>query len=282
LDQEDESDSDSELEDEEDEGESEESEEEESDDERAKQKKRSAIKAYKDPRAGPSAAPKRRTTIIRKKPTVRTPGTPESSQSTTIERRETRDSTKARTLEVTSRSTELFSKSTIHRASPMHKKLTQEELLAEAAITEEWNRADYEAYIRYTELSDKEKAQFLSKGKRTRASRFSHTIVSRSFVDAESKTVSSEIIIHPPPITDEEIKREKLTVPPPKSTLELLGITKNPEIFHKTGYSYRHPVTYEGYNTREEYEGICRRQFEVEKAELNRVIENLKSLLVKE
>jgi len=161
--------------------------------------------------------------------------------------------------------------------------LTQEQLMAEAAITEEWNKADYEAYIRYTELTDKEKASFLSVGKnrRTKASRFSHTLISRSFIDQQSQTSKSEILIHPPPITDEEIKKEKLSVPRKRTTAELLGIDAPPSHPIRTGYLYRHPTSLEGFNTSVEFSAINDREDAKEKGEISKIIHNLNSLLVK-
>ena len=276
LDEDDESESDDEIDDNDELDEEESEDEDEDEDEETVRKRKRSIKAYKDPRTS-AAAPKRKT-IIRRKPKV--PDTPDSTKvdsehaSAAITRRETRDTTKARTLEVINRAEKSTRKHSPKQRALGQEKLTQEELLEEARITEEWNIADYEAYVRYTELSEKEQTAFLSKRKSSKQSQNSYTLVSRSFV--RNNEVISEIVIHPPPIMFEGTKKEK---PPVKSVQQLLRIDQEVLVSADKSHKYRHPYTWEGFNSVSEFAEIEEKFKEKERAQVERVIENLKSLM---
>lgn len=215
---------------------------------------------YKDPRSKP-AAPKRKLAPVQraiKKEIV--PETPSSAG----ERRQTRDTTRAMTEEITQR--ESTKKPLVSKEKPKTEKhvLTQEELLEEARLTEEWNTADYEAYIRYTELSERERMQFLQKRK-PKEQVNCYKVVHRSFMEGG------------------ELKSEIKVFPPMAGTLRplndvLLGIGEN-EFANATRspFRYRHPRTGEGYNTCGEFRQIQERLLREERMQAERVLEILES-----
>ncbi len=149
--------------------------------------------------------------------------------------------------------------------------------MAEAAITEEWNKADLEAYVRYTELSDKEKAE-LEKGKQSNIStsfKSDYRIISLSSQSALG--VTSEIRIHSP-IRDMQDKQHKhLKVP----TSKLLGLSTPGNPIHDVsrGSRYRHPVSLEGFNSIEEFANIDSRIHKQEEKRVRKLVNDLRSLL---
>lgn len=192
---------------------------------------------------------------------------------------ETRHTTRERTREVNVRSTSHpntpLSRTT--KLSPRRPTLTQEQLMAEAAITEEWNKADLEAYVRYTELSDKEKAE-LEKGKQSNLStsiKSDYRIISRSSQSALG--VTSEIRIHSP-IRDMKDKQHKHSKVP---TSKLLGVsTPGNHIDNGSrGLRYRHPVSLEGFNSNEEFANIDSRIRKQEEKRVRKLVNDLTALL---
>jgi len=148
--------------------------------------------------------------------------------------------------------------------------------MAEAAITEQWNKADLEAYVRYTELTDKEKAE-LEKGKQglTALSRSEYRIVSRSFV--ESGFTTSEIRIHSPIRSS---TKDKNNVVPFKSSSTLLGLHASKSAPVRSGSSYRHPRSLEGFNTVDEFSAIEKRLENQERRRVQKLVNDLSSLLI--
>jgi hypothetical protein len=226
-------------------------------DERLKKRKNSG--GYKDPR---TAAPKR---VIRRS-IVKTPK-PAPLETPISERRQTRDTTRAITLQVTQRSETKRESPKETKISPKRAHVwTQEDLLEEARQTEEWNIADYEAYIRYTELSEKERMQFLQKRK-PKEQVGSYKIISRS-VCRDGKA-DSEVLIFPPAESSTRNFDISAVLFP-----YLDGPPKEPPKFR-----YRHPVSMEGYNTISEYREIEVRLDQEDRMRIQRVISQLESRL---
>ena len=150
--------------------------------------------------------------------------------------------------------------------------------MAEAAITEEWNKADLEAYVRYTELSDKEKAE-LEKGKQGLSSlnRSEYRLISRSYISDGSS--SSEIRIHSPTRLTGS-KDTKQTVVPRRSTESLLAMKPQPAQPRRWESRYCHPRSMEGYNTPFEFSEIEKRIDNQEKRRVQKLINDLSSMLV--
>jgi len=237
------------------------------------------VQAYKP--ISVSAVPKRKT-IVRRKPKLDLATEVDNQEGPDmLERRETRDTTRARTLEVQERAIPSSSKkspaSTPTRDKP---RLSQEQLLEEARIVEEWNKADLEAYIRYTELSEKERNAMLQKRRRG-GSRNEYTFCSRSYI--EDGQVKSEIKIVPPPPSSEETSKKKPGVfIPRRFTNDLLGIQAKPEVPDRSMCNYRYPYGGEDvFNTAEEYEAIRRGYVDWEVNEVQKVMRHLNSLLGK-
>ena len=169
---------------------------------------------------------------------------------------------------------------TTPRSKPaVRRTLTQAELMAEAAITEEWNKADLEAYVRYTQLSDKEKAELEKKRtthgvSQSSAAAGEYRIISRSFGGTKS-----EIRIESPIRTKNVLSRDVKST----TTMEILGqtpsslstTTKNAMNVSK----YRHPTTLETFNTCEEFSKIESKIRTTEKRKIEKLILNLSSLL---
>ncbi len=238
LDESDSSESDSEM-DEDDSGDAGSDESEEEEDQDTKKPKRVFRGGYKDPRG--AGAPKRKTT---RPPVQRVIRKDTETPPSTVERRQTRDTTRAITQQVTDR--EFSKKPSLKEKSrfkPEKHVWTQDELMEEARLTEEWNTADYEAYIRYTELSERERMQFLQKRK-PKEQVGSYKVVHRSYlVNNEPK---SEILIFPP---IEGVERPLNDV--------LLGIVDGQKDEGKyKRFRYRHPRTGEGFNTAAEFRAI--------------------------
>ena len=231
---------------------------------------RKSFRAYKDPRLA-VAAPKKRE--IPPKP--KTPKTPVSS----YELPETRHTTRARTVDVTSKASAEQPNSRIRAKQPVRPHLTQEQLMAEAAITEEWNKADLEAYVRYTELTDKEKAE-LEKGKQKQSilTRSDYRLVSRSFIS--DRCSSSEIRIHSPIRSGLTAKDSQHSVAPKRPSSMLLKMVSLPSQPRRWGSRYLHPQTMEGFNTALEFSEIEKRIENQEKRRVQKLVNDLRSLLV--
>ena len=263
-----------------DEKEEEEEDEDEEDDEEEQRRKRPRFQAYKPP-TGKDEPTKKKIVVVRKQ---KAPVTPISI--TESERRETRDSTRARTLEVMSKPVPDTSKkskttTTTPRGTPHQR--TQEELMEEAKIVEEWNKADYDAYIRFTELSEKERTAFLQK-RRPKGPKNAYSIVSRSFIkDGE---VCSEIKVVPPVVDELPVTaKKKDTKTPPvynKSVSDVLGIVSDiPSPADRT-FKYRYPYgSMECFNTVEECQRIRERESAHDAQEALAFISYLESLLIK-
>ena len=270
-----ESESDSELD--EDEESEEESDEDESETDEVKKRKKASFRAYK-PIAGGEAAPNRKT-IVRRKPKA-VPSSPKSVADSTFSRRETRDTTRARTQEVKERAEmpvrlRKYAHSGFEAAS-----LSQEQLLEDARIVEEWNRADLDAYIKYTEMSEKERGLLLTR-RRGRSNKDEYRIVARSFI--EKGKVKSELKLIPPkPPADDGSKKKPQTTVVVKTTSQVLGI-REPEVPpDRSMNTYRYPYgSMEGFNTREEYMQIREADLGPQRQQVESVIANLHSLLVK-
>ena len=268
-DEEEESESDSEL-DEEEKEESSEDDESEDEDTRKKQKK-GRFQAYKPVSVSEAGAPKKKTIVRRKpKPVVLA----EESIAPDL-RRETRDSTRARTMEVQDRPTPVSTRR-IRRPTDGRKIYTQEQLMEEARIVEEWNKADLDAYIKYTEMSEKEKNAMMQKRRRG-TSQNEFTIFSRSYIDSRGE-VSSELRLVPPP-QEESLKKKIVSPLPLKSTQQLLGIAEPEEPAMRSGFAYRYPYGgLEGFNTVEQYEAIRADYVDYEIREIKNVISKIHSL----
>ena len=270
---EEESDSDSELDGEEEE---EESEEEESEDEEDKRRKRPRFQAYKVPDTK-HGAPKRKTIVRRKaKPSADTPVSVAESE---VTRRETRDTTRARTLEVHSRSTPVTARKKASSPSGGQRKLTQEQLLEEARIVEEWNKADYDAYLRFTELSEKERNALMQK-RRQRGPKNVYTIVTRSFI---RNGASAEEIRIVPPVVEEQVAKKKDAKPPLpiKTVAEVLGLDQSIPEYADRSFKYRYPYGYmREFNTIAEFNIIHEEEQNVEREEAEKLLAHLHSLLV--
>jgi|LauGreDrversion4_2_1035121.scaffolds.fasta_scaffold202887_2 hypothetical protein len=223
-------------------------------------------KGYSDPRLK-SSLPKKRENIQ----APRVPKPPLDSYDVP----ETRHTTRERTQEVNLRSIPSTPQAALRtRALRREPQLTQEQLMAEAAITEEWNKADLEAYVRYTELSDKDKAE-LEKGKQGFgvSSRSEYRIISRSFSSALGST--SEIRIHSP-------TREKQSkVPRSADTARLMGIAYPQQSCRSSRGSsrYRHPVSLEGFSCLDEFARIEDRLQNEEVKRVRRLLNDLSALL---
>jgi len=260
LDEEDEEEEELESEMEGDEDEDEEREEEEEEDEQENRRKRPRFQAYKPP--PDKDIVRKKTVVVRKsKPAVsETPKSVADSVSAPIERRQTRESTQARTQEVMEKPAATGAPkrkpSTPSRSQSL--KPTQEQLMEEAKIVEEWNKADYDAYIRFTELSEKERQAFLQK-KKPKGLKNAYTIVSRSFIkDGE---VASEIRVIEP-VKQEPVGPKKKKKPGEfdshfRSIYDILGIQADIPMQPDKSYKYRFPYgSMPGYNTLEEFRAI--------------------------
>ena len=141
-------------------------------------KKRMAkFKAYVDPRELKTV----KKTIVRKKVAS------SSKVFTPTDRPGTRDTTRARTEEVIEKVEKNVSSKRLKSPRDPLVLLTQEELMEEARLTEEWNTADYDAYISYMELNEKIDTS------RRRGKKNSNVVISRSFI--ENGYVKSELIV---------------------------------------------------------------------------------------
>ncbi len=158
--------------------------------------------------------------------------------------------------------------------------------MEEAKIVEEWNKADYDAYLRYTELSEKERNALIQK-RRTKGPKNMYTIVSRSFIANDH--VCSEIKIVPP-VTEEPSqtkKREKIASANQaqlRSVSEVLGINQRVPrpSSPKKMYKYRFPYgSMQGFNTMEEFAKIRDRERAAEIKQATKLIAQLDSLLAK-
>lgn len=223
-----------------DEEESEESSEEEVEVE-VSMKKRN-FKAYVDPREK-SEVKKVRKTIVRKKSL--------NVETKEVERVGTRDTTRARTEEVSVRADKTANTPKTPRKEQVYVPLTHAELMDEARITEEWNTADLQAYIKYTELSDKERAANFAFSKKV------PKYVYRSFKD-ENNEERSEI---------------RMTIPLTISSTSMV-------VPKKTNAKYRYPYMEDRYfNTCEEFSRIHEEYLELEKAEIKSIIADLTNRL---
>ena len=156
--------------------------------------------------------------------------------------------------------------------------------MEEAKIVEEWNKADYDAYLRYTELSEKERIALIQK-RRTKGPKNVYTIVSRSFIEKDQ--VCSEIKIVAPVIDESSHpkKRDKPSLTSQcllRSASDVLGI--QPRIARSASpkklYKYRYPYgMMQGFNTVEEYAHIRDRELAAEQKEATKLIAQLDSLL---
>jgi hypothetical protein len=248
----------SEMDQEESEDESEDEPEEEDEGENdSRQKKRMRFNAYRAPT--PAGATGRKTVVTRREKVTPTPRSTSEPKDLPSERRETRESTKARTQEVQSRpKSQVTKKKGPTTPTGTSLKPTQEQLMEEAKVVEEWNKADYDAYIRFTELSEKERAAFLQKRK-PRGSKTAYSIVSRSFI--ESGTVRNEIRIIPP-VTDASLvprKKEKALrlETSLRSASDVLGINSEVPPIPSKQFRYRYPYgSMQPFNTVEEFQSI--------------------------
>ena len=242
-----------------------------------RRRKRPRFQAYKVPDTK-QAAPKRKTIVRRKpKPVAETPQSVAGSETL---RRETRDTTRARTLEVHSRPVLASAKKKATSPTSAQPKYTQEQLLEEARVVEEWNKADYDAYLRFTELSEKERTAFMQK-RRHRGPKNVYTVVTRSFVHDGQVTEELKII---PPVVEESVTKKKDTKPPlpVKSVAEVLQLDQSrPEPADKR-HKYRYPYGETPlFNTIEEFQSIHHSEREKEREVAENLLQYLHSLVRK-
>ena len=247
---------------------------EESVDEEENRRKRPRFHAYKVP---PQNEGIKRKTVIRRKSVTQEPV---ETPSDNFEKRETRETTKARTLEVTERkSVDVSGKKRKHASRGSSVTLTQEEQMEEARIVEEWNKADYDAYLRYTEMSEKERNALMQKRRNNTGSKNLYKIITRSYIkDGE---VQSELKIVPPLIEESTKEKGKRSVIGLKSVSDVLRInrTKPEPVGRLFRYRYPHGDMLE-YNTVEEFKEIRKNELEREKSEAEAVVKELRLLLV--
>lgn len=265
---EEESESDSEL-DEEDE-----SEEEEPEDDEERRRKRPRFQAYKVPEKG---TPKRRTVVRRNSSSTPKPEEGIKDEVTT-DTRERRETTKARSLEVTERKMSSSFGLRKKRSQTQYVALTQEQLMEEAKMVEEWNKADYDAYLRYTEMSEKERNALIQK-RRNNGSKNLYRIVSRSYIEDGQEKSELKLV---PPLEEDSLKiKEKMSKGILyKSAKEVLRMDASKPLPANKSFKYRYPYgDMEGYNTIAEYEDIIERERGKEVLESEKLVQELYSFL---
>ena len=210
--------------------------------------------------------------VPERKTIVRKPRTPKPEVDR-ADRPGTRDTTRARTEEVTSKAETIEGKKRRRMTQKEQVKLTQEQLLEEARVTEEWNRADYDAYMRYTELSEKEKAALV--GRRRQKRNLGYSTVFRTYI--ENGEVQSEIRLVPP-ATDLDRKRQQ---PLDRSTRDLLGLEEEPPTRPPPAAGkYRYPYDpRQVFNTIAEFEEIHWQLRAKEKETIQAIIGEIDSFL---